>query len=215
MSSEDWALGYFPFSFWFCSFSLLAPKSKKSSYQNFLPQWFNFLPSTWILLKFFLTKKTFIFYLFLTLSTYLYSGMRQVGLFSDEACVFASRWQCTWLSMGWAWNSVKNRHGLCRDIGAILDMSRKTKWVLTIWKEKKSTLCSKSTTWLKLELCLRPWPQLFYPFPCKEVCLSRWLILCWMGYRPLTYLISGSGPEHNSLFTGASEKVTWICRGFL
>lgn len=73
-------------------------------------------------------------------------------------------------------------------------------------------LCFKSATWLKLELRLRPWPQLFYPFPCREVPLGHWLILYWMGYRPLTCLISGSGPEHNSLFIVASKKVIWICR---
>lgn len=106
-------------------------------------------------------------------------------------------------------------HGVVQktDVGATVDMSGTTKSFLTIAKQrKKSTLRSKSATWLKLELCLRPWPQLFYPFPCREVPVGHWLILYWMGYRPLTYLISGSGPEHNSLFTAAYKKVTWICR---
>lgn len=98
------------------------------------------------------------------------------------------------------------------DMGATADMSRKTKFFWQLQSKKKGMLSSKSATWLNLELHLRPWPQLFYPFPCREVPLGRWLILYWMGYRPLTYLISGSGPEHNSLFIGASEKVTWVCR---
>lgn len=90
---------------------------------------------------------------------------------------------------------------------------KKKKSFLTIAKQKKKgTLCSKSASWLKLELHLRPWPQLFYPFLCREVPLGHWLILYWMGYRPLTYLIPASGPEHNSLFIGASKKVMWICR---
>lgn len=76
-----------------CSLSLLAPN--KSSYQNFLPQWFNFLPSVWILLKYFLTKKTFVPSLPLTLSAYLYTSMKKTSLFTYKAYRFASQWKCT------------------------------------------------------------------------------------------------------------------------
>lgn len=118
-------------------FSLLALKSKKWSYENFLAPWFHFCPSILILLKYFLTHETLVLSPPLTVSTCLYSNMRQASVFTYRAYIFASQWQCMQVSMSWASSSVRNKHGLSRDIGAILDMSRKTKWFLTIGKGEK------------------------------------------------------------------------------
>lgn len=113
-----------------CSFSLLAPKSEKSS-QNFLPQWFHLLPSVWILLKDFFTKKAFFLSLPLILSTYLYGSMSQANLFTHKADIFAFHWWWTSLSLSWAWSSAKNGHGgHCRHV-------KKNKIFLTIAKQKK------------------------------------------------------------------------------
>lgn len=95
----------------------------------------------WILLRYFLTNNTLVLSLLLVLSTHLHCSMRQGTLAGYKA------------------------HGHCSSshTGAVLSMSRKIKWVLTIEKKIQHVTKSSKSTELKLELRLRPWPQLFHP----------------------------------------------------
>lgn len=209
VSIEGWTLRFFPSFCWFSAlFPFWLPNRRNHPLETFYSngliyfQVYGFYwKISWLKIHFFSPGPSFFPHIYTaSWDKWIYFHLKPIYLhFIHGEC------PCPWAEYGVVQKT---------DVGATVDMSGKTKCFLTIAKQKKKKglLCSKSATWLKLELGLRPWPQLFYPFPCREVPLGHWLILYWMGYRPLTYLISGSGPEHNSLFIGASEKVIWTCR---